>query len=108
MNSSVLFHPGEWLYLDWVLLVAGAWLLIGLIGVFALRRLALVAKVLFPAGGVFGIVLLGIALCAAQAPPETAVLPIGLPQLPFHFRLDSLSAFFLIVIGGVAAGGPGL
>lgn len=104
MNSSVLFHPGEWLYLDWVLLVASAWLLIGLIGVFALRRLALVAKVLFPAGGAFGIVLMGIALGAAQAPPETAVLPIGLPQLPFHFRLDSLSAFFLILIGGVAAG----
>ena len=33
-----------------------------------------------------------------------AVLPIGLPGLPFHFRLDSLSAFFLLVIGGAAAG----
>src|SRR6185503_13558921 len=25
-------------------------------------------------------------------------------SLPFHFRLDSLSAFFLLVIGGAAAG----
>jgi hydrogenase-4 component B len=32
------------------------------------------------------------------------VLPIGLPSLPFHFRLDSLSAFFLMVIGSVSAG----
>jgi formate hydrogenlyase subunit 3/multisubunit Na+/H+ antiporter MnhD subunit len=32
------------------------------------------------------------------------VLPIGLPNLPFHLRLDSLGAFFLMVIGGVSAG----
>ena len=36
--------------------------------------------------------------------PEVAVLPIGLPTLPFHLRLDSLSAFFLMVIGATAAG----
>lgn len=35
---------------------------------------------------------------------EVTVLPIGLPNLPFHFRLDSLAAFFLMVIGGVSAG----
>ncbi len=28
-----------------------------------------------------------------------AVLPLGLPDLPFHFRLDALSGFFLVVIG---------
>jgi formate hydrogenlyase subunit 3/multisubunit Na+/H+ antiporter MnhD subunit len=27
------------------------------------------------------------------------VLPLGLPDLPFHLRLDALSAFFLVVIG---------
>ena len=32
------------------------------------------------------------------------MLPIGLPTLPFHLRLDSLSAFFLMVIGATAAG----
>ncbi len=35
---------------------------------------------------------------------EVAVLPIGLPTLPFHLRLDSLSAFFLMVIGATSAG----
>src|SRR5690606_2836334 len=35
---------------------------------------------------------------------QTAVLPVGLPDLPFHLRLDSLSAFFLLVIGAAAAG----
>jgi formate hydrogenlyase subunit 3/multisubunit Na+/H+ antiporter MnhD subunit len=27
------------------------------------------------------------------------VLPLGLPDLPFHLRLDALSAFFLVVLG---------
>ena len=31
-------------------------------------------------------------------------LPIGLPSLPFHLRLDALCAFFLLVISGAAAG----
>ncbi|MBN8450673.1 MAG: hydrogenase 4 subunit B [Candidatus Accumulibacter sp.] len=94
----------QWLQIDWVLLVVGAWLLIGVAGVLALRRLTLVARVLFPLGGAFGLALAGIALSAALSSPEVAVLPIGLPGLPFHFRLDSLSAFFLIVIGSVSAG----
>jgi hydrogenase-4 component B len=94
----------QWVHIDWVLLVVGAWLLIGVAGVLALRRLTLVARVLFPVGGAFGLALAGIALSAALSSPEVAVLPIGLPGLPFHFRLDSLSAFFLIVIGSVSAG----
>jgi hydrogenase-4 component B len=94
----------QWVHIDWVLLVVGAWLLIGVAGVLALRRLTLVARVLFPLGGAFGLALAGIALSAAVSSPEVAVLPIGLPGLPFHFRLDSLSAFFLIVIGSVSAG----
>jgi formate hydrogenlyase subunit 3/multisubunit Na+/H+ antiporter MnhD subunit len=31
-------------------------------------------------------------------------LPIGLPDLPFHLRLDALSAFFLILLGGATFG----
>ena len=97
-------HPGDWLHLDWVLVVVSAWLLIGCAGVVALRRFRLVATVLFPAGAFFSIVLMAVALSAAFAGPEVAVLPLGLPQLPFHLRLDSLSAFFLLLIGGVSAG----
>src|SRR5450759_4967206 len=97
-------HPAAWIHLDWVLVVVAAWLLIGVLGVFALRRFRLVAVVLFPVGGFFSLLLLGLALSAAGSGAEVAVLPIGLPQLPFHLRLDSLSAFFLMVIGGVSAG----
>ncbi|HJV60634.1 MAG TPA: hydrogenase 4 subunit B, partial [Albitalea sp.] len=94
----------NWLHLDWALLVVAAWLLVGLAGVFALRRLRLVAHVLFPLGGLVGVGLFAVALGAVLSPTEVAVLPIGLPTLPFHLRLDPLSAFFLMVIGGASAG----
>ncbi|MDO8448921.1 MAG: hydrogenase 4 subunit B [Rhodoferax sp.] len=99
-----LSHPATWVHLDWVLVVVVAWLITGVTGVFALRRFRLVATVLFPVSACFSLVLLGLALSAVGSRPEVAVLPIGLPQLPFHLRLDSLSAFFLMVIGGVSAG----
>jgi formate hydrogenlyase subunit 3/multisubunit Na+/H+ antiporter MnhD subunit len=35
---------------------------------------------------------------------QTTVLPLGLPGLPFHLRLDPLSAFFLLLLGAAAAG----
>ncbi len=40
-----------------------------------------------------------------QGPTEILTLPVGLPWLGAHFRLDALSAFFLVVvnIGGAAA-----
>ncbi|MBB1073873.1 hydrogenase 4 subunit B [Rhodoferax sp. 4810] len=93
-----------WTHLDWVLVVVVAWLLIGLTGIAALRRFRFVAVVLFPLGAIFSVGLMAVALSAAYATPEVAVLPLGLPQLPFHLRLDNLSAFFLLLIGGVAAG----
>jgi hydrogenase-4 component B len=94
----------QWGHLHWVLAVVAAWLLVGALGLFALRRLALVARVLFPAGGVLALALFGVAVSAVFDTPEVAVLPFGLPGLPFHLRLDSLSAFFLMVIGGASAG----
>jgi len=81
-----------------------AWLLIGLAGIVALRRFRFVATILFPLGAVFSILLMAVALSAAFSSSEVVVLPLGLPQLPFHLRLDSLSAFFLLLIGGASAG----
>jgi formate hydrogenlyase subunit 3/multisubunit Na+/H+ antiporter MnhD subunit len=96
--------PLDWVALDWALLVVAGWLAVGAAGVFALRRFRFVARVLFPAGGLFGLALFGIALAALFDRSQVAVLPIGLPGLPFHLRLDALSAFFLLVIGASAAG----
>ena len=94
----------SWLHLDWALVVIALWLTVGVAGVLALRHFRFVSRVLFPAGGALGLVLFGIALAALFNGPEVAVLPIGLPTLPFHLRLDALSAFFLMVIGCAAAG----
>ncbi|MDD5324439.1 MAG: hydrogenase 4 subunit B [Polaromonas sp.] len=94
----------QWLHLDWMLVVLAGWLISGVVGVFSLRRFALVSRVLFPVGGLLGLALFGIALDAAFVTPEVAVLPLGLPGLPFHFRLDGLSAYFVMVIGGASAG----
>jgi formate hydrogenlyase subunit 3/multisubunit Na+/H+ antiporter MnhD subunit len=87
-----------------VLGLCAAWLAIGVAGLAALHRFHLVARVLFPAGGAVAFALAVAALPALWGEPQAAVLPIGLPGLPFHFRLDSLSAFFLLVLGGAAAG----
>ncbi len=86
--------------IDWVLWIIGAWIALGLLGVVALHKFALVARVFFPLGAVGGLIL---AYAAARAlvsgRVESKQLALGLPSLPFHLRLDALSAFFLVIIG---------
>ncbi|MBK5207281.1 MAG: hydrogenase 4 subunit B [Polaromonas sp.] len=94
----------QWLHLDWMLVVVAGWLLVSAAGVLALHRFSLVSRVLFPIGGLFSLTIFGVALDATLNAPEVAIMPIGLPGLPFHFRLDSLSAYFLMVLGAASAG----
>jgi len=49
--------------------------------------------------------LLGLWALVAPGAPVEAVLPLGLPWLGAHFRLDALAAFFILVLGagGTAA-----
>ncbi|MGZ5186612.1 MAG: proton-conducting transporter transmembrane domain-containing protein, partial [Caldimonas sp.] len=101
---SGFLEPARWLHLDWVLVVIAGWLLVGVLGLFALRSLGWVAKVLFPAGGAIALLLFGVALAATLSGAEVAVLPFGLPGLPFHLRLDPLAGFFLMVLGAASAG----
>jgi formate hydrogenlyase subunit 3/multisubunit Na+/H+ antiporter MnhD subunit len=77
---------------------------LGLLALSTARRLGFVAHLLFPLGAVGGLVLAGAAFLAMAAPPETRVLVLGLPDLPFHLRLDALSAFFLLLLGAASAG----
>ena len=70
----------------------------------ALRRVPLRRPALFPAGGAFGLLLGALALTALTAEPQVADAAAGPAVLPFHLRLDSLAAFFLMIIGFVAAG----
>lgn len=59
---------------------------------------------------VFVVVLLQLVTPAASSLLPVLVLPVGLPWLGAHFRLDALAAFFLVVVnlGGAAASFYGL
>jgi hydrogenase-4 component B len=48
--------------------------------------------------------LAGIALTSLGYPPEQLVLPIGLPDLPVHLRLDDLSRIFMLLLGAASTG----
>jgi len=66
--------------------------------------LAFVARTLFPLGALCGIGLAWVAAVNLAAPPEQLTLPIGLPDLPMHVRLDALSSVFLFLLGAASAG----
>ncbi|RQR53033.1 hydrogenase 4 subunit B [Burkholderia sp. Bp9140] len=87
-----------------VLLAVAAWLAVGTLGLGALSRTRLVAHGLFPLGALVGLLVGAAGLAGVLAEPSTAVLPIGLPGLPFHLRADRLSGYFLFVLGLVSAG----
>ncbi|NRO95581.1 hydrogenase 4 subunit B [Paraburkholderia sp. NMBU_R16] len=87
-----------------VLLVSATWLVTGTLGLGVLHRTRLVAHGLFPLGALGGLLLGAAGLVGIFAEPSVAVLPIGLPGLPFHLRVDRLSSYFLFVLGVVSAG----
>ncbi len=93
-----------WQSLHLILALIAVWLAIACAGLAALRSFAVVARLLFPLGALVGLTLAGVALVALFAAPTTLVLPIGLPSLPFHLRLDALSAWFVLVTGAVSGG----
>ncbi len=81
-----------------------AWGLIAAAGLLRPRSLAFAGRALFVAGAVCGALLAAVALASLGAPAEQMVLPVGLPDLPMHLRLDGLSAWFLLLLGAASAG----
>jgi hydrogenase-4 component B len=81
-----------------------AWIAIGVLGLARPRNLLFAGRVLFSAGAGVGFLLAIVALLAIADVPQTLVLPLGLPDLPFHVRLDALSAFFLFLLGSAGGG----
>jgi hydrogenase-4 component B len=90
--------------LSLIVAAIAAWLAIGALGLARPRNLIYVGRVLFSAGAAVGLLLAAVALIAMREVPQIVVLPLGLPDLPFHLRLDALSAFFLLLLGAAAAG----
>jgi hydrogenase-4 component B len=83
-----------------------AWVAIGVVGLPTPRGGRFVARILFPLGALICVLVATIStifLLTAQA-PQQLILPLGLPDLPFHLRLDALSAFFLLILGVAGTG----
>ncbi|MEO8417443.1 MAG: proton-conducting transporter membrane subunit, partial [Methylophilaceae bacterium] len=79
-----------------------AWLALGVLGLLTPRRW--IIGVLFPAGALVALLLAAAGMWRLQTDSQTIVLPLGLPDLPFHLRLDALSAFLLVLLGSVSFG----
>jgi hydrogenase-4 component B len=88
---------------DFVLAAIAAWLAIGVLGLARPRDLRYISRLLFPAGALVGLGLAIAAFNAIGSLPEFTILPLGLPGLPFHLRIDPLSSFFLVLLGVAAA-----
>ena len=80
------------------------WLVLGCSALLLQRRPRLITNLVFPLGALGALFIAGIGVAGLALPASTLVLPIGLPDLPFHLRLDALSAFFLVLLGGAAFG----
>jgi hydrogenase-4 component B len=88
-----------------VLLVPLGWIALGLIGLAApAQHRRAYARLVFPLGAAGSLLLTVAGYLALGSWPEVTVLPLGLPDLPFHLRLDPLSGFFLLLLGVASAG----
>jgi formate hydrogenlyase subunit 3/multisubunit Na+/H+ antiporter MnhD subunit len=89
-----------------IVLVCALLLLLLAVGAVALARSPLANALVYGATLVLALICLGagIAHLLGGAAPESVALPLGLPWIGAHFRIDALSAFFIVVIDlGVAA-----
>ncbi len=101
LPGAVFSHP-----LGSTLLVVACWPLIALACLLRPHSIRYVARFLFPVGALVCVamfLLAGTFLISGHV-PEVMILPLGLPDLPFHVRLDALSAFFLLILGLAGAG----
>src|SRR5438045_7402046 len=80
------------------------WIALGCAGLAHQKQSAWHTRMYFALGAAGGLVMALAAYPALAGGTHALVLPLGLPDLPFHLRLDSLSALFLILLGGVSAG----
>ena len=87
------------------LALLAAWLAVGVAGLVRPRDVRYAGRALFLVGALIGAALAVIAARALLAgTTESLVLPVGLPDLPFHTRLDALSSAFLVLLGAASAG----
>jgi formate hydrogenlyase subunit 3/multisubunit Na+/H+ antiporter MnhD subunit len=86
------------------LLVAVSWLVIAALGLVPARNAFFARQLAFPLGALAGLALAAFGLQAVWLPAQSLTLPLGLPDLPFHLRIDPLAGFFLMLLGSVSTG----
>jgi formate hydrogenlyase subunit 3/multisubunit Na+/H+ antiporter MnhD subunit len=92
--------------IDFAVASAGALLALGPAAI-ALRRFGTVSALIYAASAAVSLLIAGagLAVLLGWAGVSQTVLPIGLPWLGAHLRLDALAAFFLLItgLGGAAS-----
>ncbi|HEY0336010.1 MAG TPA: proton-conducting transporter membrane subunit, partial [Burkholderiales bacterium] len=96
--------PPAVLPLDIIVGVVLYWFALGLAALVRPQNLRFVSRILFPLSVAGALVLTVAAAVAMTRDAAVAVLPLGLPDLPFHLRLDALSAFFIALLGFAVTG----
>ncbi|HXZ95643.1 MAG TPA: hydrogenase 4 subunit B [Burkholderiales bacterium] len=86
------------------LLAAVSWLAISVLALIPAGNALLARRLVFPLGALVGLALAAFGLQAIWLAPQQMTLPLGLPDLPFHLRVDPLAGFFLMLLGSVSAG----
>lgn len=89
---------------QWAWGVVLFWLALGFAALLLQRVPHLLSRLVFPLGALGALFIAGVGVAGLLLPTSTIILPIGLPDLPFHLRLDALSAFFMVLLGGAAFG----
>jgi formate hydrogenlyase subunit 3/multisubunit Na+/H+ antiporter MnhD subunit len=86
-----------------LMLIAG-WVAVGLCGLIRPGSVKFAGRGLFLLGTIGSVGLMVAGVWAMHTPPHQMVLPVGLPDLPFHVRLDALSGVFLVLLGAASVG----
>lgn len=86
------------------LALASAWVAVGIAGLARPKSVLFTGRFLFLVGALIGIALAAAAAAGLGAPPERLILPVGLPDLPAHLRIDALTRVFLFLLGAASAG----
>ncbi len=86
------------------LLVAVSWLAVAALSLIPAGHASFARRLAFPLGALAGLALAAFGLQAIWSPAQSLTLPLGLPDLPFHLRIDPLAGFFLMLLGSVSAG----
>jgi formate hydrogenlyase subunit 3/multisubunit Na+/H+ antiporter MnhD subunit len=84
------------------LVAVAAWLVLGAAAIGLQKRPQVLLRVIFPLTALAAMGLAAAGWFGMHEAPSTLVLPLGLPDLPFHLRADPLSGFFLLLLGSVA------